>query len=755
MKKIYMLFAILFAAFTLSTQAGAQTWPAPEPAGSAFVAGTGYYVYNVGAKSFLDRGGEWSTQAIVASGSLITPVQSSSLWILQYEGATKTLFADNVVDGWTFTDNNKVDQNTWDIQQVDATKNIYSIQINNTYGGYNASQFLGASATVFNSNRGLTYDVRYNRAASDYTNWKFCTAEAFAKFNAQVQLDKYMRIAKLVGSSIDLTSYIAIYNTGTTAEINQAALNLNAALAPADKTSSIANPDFSANTTTGWTMITNNGAASNSEVEYWQKNFDFYQTLTSMPAGIYVVKVQGYERPIDNSSASRTAYINGWDALASRFYATASGVKTFQPMRNVFSETSNTVGANVDGLLFPNSMADAQNSFTAGLYDNELGYVVVDATGTITLGISNVFDNNRAGRWIVFDNFRLYYYGALAIPNITLTQTSLLYTDAITNTKTFNVTGANLTGDITITAPAGITLSGTNLVNNGSGNYTIAQANANSTVTITAIWDESANLSGNITIASAGVTTLNIAVVTSKDKNCFTPQYSSLTNIIADPYCNSLANFGGWGERFIETTNVFCGARSIKIAGRCGGSLDFPLTGKIEGNKTYRVKVMINTNGTGEAKVGISGATEALITNTISTAAGEWLPVDFTFTTQATVTSANMYINSCEAQTATEVFVDNWEMYDITSITTGVSAPKESSLSVYARDNKIVADFHLAQSSEVEFSVYTIQGVLVSAEKASFTAGRNNMTLGANIPSGLYLVKMNSNGKSVTAKVIK
>ena len=187
----------------------AQTWNAPNPEGTAFAAGTGYYVYNVGENLFWIGGADWSTMAALGSGALITPIQSTTLWILQYDSSTRTLFPGGTTDGSVYTDN--VTSNTWDVQLTDAVNYVYSIQVNNTYGGYNASQYLGASSTVYNSNRGLAYDVRYNRDASEYTQWKFCTPAAYAKYNAQVQLDKYMKIAQLVGSNVDLTSYITVY----------------------------------------------------------------------------------------------------------------------------------------------------------------------------------------------------------------------------------------------------------------------------------------------------------------------------------------------------------------------------------------------------------------------------------------------------------------------------------------------------------------------------------------------------------------
>ena len=318
--------------------------------------------------------------------------------------------------------------------------------------------------------------------------------------------------------------------------------------------------------------------------------------------------------------------------------------------------------------------------------------------------------------------------------------------DEVLASGSFTVSGSNLTNDISITAPAGITVNPTSIPK-GTG--------AVNAVAVSVTYDGTTpNISGNIVVTS-GVATKNIAVVAALNSNNYTPLYSTLTNIIADTYCNSLSTYAGWGSNSLASDYVYSGARSIKVSGKCGGSLDFNLTGKIEGNKTYRVKAMVSTNGTGEAKIGISGATATNVTNAVSTAAGEWLPVDFTFTTQATITSANMYLNSCETQTATESFIDNWEMYDITSITTGVNQLGNTKFNTYVADSKIVADFNLTQASAVEFSVYNTQGMLISTQKGNFNSGANHAVINANLTSGVYIVKIAQNGKFFTQKVIK
>ncbi len=753
MKKTYFLLVAFFIALISPGIAFAQTWNAPEPEGSAITDVTTCYVYNVGTKQFLDRGGEWSTQAIVSTGSLMTLVPSSSFWILQYNSSAQTLFAANVADGWTYTDGTA--NNTWDIQQTDALNKIYSIQVNNTYGGYNAAQYLGTSATTYNSNRGLVYDVRYNRVASDYTKWKFCTAAAYEKFNAQVKLDKLMKIAKLVGSSVDLTSYITTYNTGTTADIITATANLNTALAPTDKTSSITNPNFNTNAA-GWTASVAPTWGSN-EVEYFQKTFDLYQTVTGLPAGIYVVKVQGFERPNDASVGSKTVYQNGWDGLNSRFYATASGTKIFQPLRNYFSETAVSVGITVDGLLFPNNMADAQTAFTAGLYDNELSYVVVDATGSITLGVSNVYDSNKGGRWIIMDNFRLYYYGALAIPNLTVPQTSLFVSDVVGTTKTFDVTGANLSTNITITAPAGITLSGTNLVDNGGGNYSIPLANTSSLNTITATWDQVANLRGLITIQSAGATSKEISITASKDLDCFTPV--GTPNLIPNPYLNDLSPYAGWGHKsIVYGAEAYCGAAAVKFEAITNGWPDgaaLDVNGIAwQPNSTYRVRAMVKSvDGTFAF---FAKGTNPDITISIPQSNNEWALIDQTFTTGAAPATNFFSFNNVDgASTGKTAYIDNWELFYVSPATSVPSIRTNSKLNAFVQNGRIVANFEADAYGVVELRVYNVQGVELTKVNASVAKGQNQYTFNSELPSGVYVIRMTENNINTAVKVIK
>ncbi len=741
MKKIYFLLAMIIA---FSAVIQAQTWSDPEPEGTTFSANTGYYVYNVGAKAFLDRGGEWTTQAIVfpSQGSLITMIANGSLWTLQYEASNRTLFRASAVDGWMYTDN--VTENAWNVVLADAVKNIYTIQSPSTYASYNADQFVGASATFYNSNTGVVSDVRYNRPASAYTQWKFCTPAAVEKFNAQVNLDKYMKIARLIGSSINLTSYIATYNTGTAAEINAAAASLYAALAPQDRTTSIVNASFNESPATGWTATAGFGY-NFQEVEYFGRSFDISQTITGLPAGVYTFKAQGFERPQALSTAAQNWYINGWDGRSAKLYATVTGTTTYEPLKSIFAETTSPTGSIVNGITYPNTMSNAFDAMTTnGLYDNELTYFVVDATGTARIGIVGSFRSNGSftmSQWVLLDNFRLYYYGPLAIPNMTVTKSSIFLSNASANTTTFDVTGSNLSGDISISAPiSGVTLSGNNLVNNGGGSYTITNANGNVTNVITVVWDEVANVTGTISINTTGVDTRNINITTSKDKNCFTPHLPNKTNLVPDPYLNSIP--GSWGNvSLVSGSEAYCGMYSIKINGTAacwpnGGSISSPVITWTAGN-TYHFRAMVKTvdgtfnMGIQNANVnGGSGDFNIEVPNTN----GEWSLFTANFTAGTAPGSGVAFFNNCGASTGLVAYIDNWELYDISDMLSGTTDNAVRKLFATTRGNQVT--IHGTEAGEM-VRIFTLNGQLVKSAQA------HTEQVQTNLQSGVYLVKAN------------
>ena len=199
MKKIYKFIAICLAIFTFSSMMNAQTWPAPALNGSIPVSGTSYYIYNVGSKGFLTRGAQWGAHATVAAepranaaSAIIkwTPVNTTgSIWTFQYNNgsnvANNFLFPASTTDGSVYTDNST--DNTWNLVSIDAINNIYTIQINSTYGGYVADQYFGTSLATETTNKGIANPAKYNRAGGDaYTQWKFISQADYDLYNAKV-----------------------------------------------------------------------------------------------------------------------------------------------------------------------------------------------------------------------------------------------------------------------------------------------------------------------------------------------------------------------------------------------------------------------------------------------------------------------------------------------------------------------------------------------------------------------------------------
>jgi len=645
--------ALLSLLCSISIQA--QTWTAPALTGSVPTTATAYYLYNVGSNGYLTRGGWWTSEAVVsaqprlnASTSVIkwtATNTSGSIWTFQYNLAGSNvsgnfLFPANTSNGDVFTDGSGDD--TWNVVQMDGINNIYSIQVVSPYGGYNATQYLGTAASTESTNMGIANPVRYNMASGNsYTQWKFVVQADLDLYNARILLDKYMTYGKNKG--LDVSSYITTYNAGVTADINTAAANLLTALGRTDVTSSITNPSFEDVTyPTGWTNAGSFVKQTNAPGQGWTKDGTNYtEKYTSA----------GWASPGYLGVGSMTQTVSG---LSSGLYElVVSGHAVQQAGANPLH-----TGAFIT--------AGSQTTEMVAGQDYSISNIVV-AGSTLTIGYSLVAP--VACNWTGFDNFKLYYYGPVAVPSIAPSISQLSFNGGDTYVKdSLTITGLNLSDAISISAPSGITVNPTSLPSGAS----------NAKVVVT--YNNSTNVSGNITFTS-GTTTANVAVTAVAGADCFTPLYST-GNAIADPRFNAASldagGFGGWGNlgRRITHTNTYCGSGSAYILGSCwpdGGSLDRALT-TANGNALkpltlYRLRAMINSQATGGKTfqfeiAGANGSASQFfqIGNT-----GGWKQIDTTFTTGATVTEHGIYFNSCTNApvVADTCFIDNYELYAI------------------------------------------------------------------------------------------
>ena len=154
--------------------------------------------------------------------------------------------------------------------------------------------------------------------------------------------------------------------------------------APANATFLISNPNFNRNTSTAaWTVsadCTNRnlggGGNGNFCAESWHSVFTISQVLANAPAGRYSLTAQGFYRPdVDPEEDAPVIFAND---------------KSIAIPLKTGSE---------------NSMTDASNSFTAGLYTIEPIEFNVFEDGQLTIGVKGT----STTQWVIWDNFQLTY----------------------------------------------------------------------------------------------------------------------------------------------------------------------------------------------------------------------------------------------------------------------------------------------------------------------------------------------------------
>lgn len=159
---------------------------------------------------------------------------------------------------------------------------------------------------------------------------------------------------------------------------------------------------------TGWSVAP---SISYSCGEFYQKNFDLNQKLTRMPAGVYMLKVQAFQRPGATASVYQD-YKDGNDKVNAYIYLINANNK--QNICNIMADAQNTkLGVGKESAVgtqyVPNDMQAASKYFAEGLYENMVK-TTLKYRGTLTLGLKSDA-NTLSNYWTICDNFRLYYYG--------------------------------------------------------------------------------------------------------------------------------------------------------------------------------------------------------------------------------------------------------------------------------------------------------------------------------------------------------
>lgn len=146
-------------------------------------------------------------------------------------------------------------------------------------------------------------------------------------------------------------------------------------------------------------------------MEFYNSDFDMYQTLTDIPNGMYVVQVQGFYRTGSNDSGA--AYQGGTENITAQLYANDDWV----PLVSMYKYTASEMGVTSDQVLndYVNMRVSTQQAFNATntaldmpyYAENEVTVIVQD--GTLKLGLRNTGHLDMS--WCAFRDFKLYYYG--------------------------------------------------------------------------------------------------------------------------------------------------------------------------------------------------------------------------------------------------------------------------------------------------------------------------------------------------------
>ena len=387
-------------------------------------AGT-YYIKNVGTGKWLGPGNSWGTQASVLQHADYWKAAKISDGVYTLEsvvsnGGTSYYLSGTYCDGgatnFTFT-------------PIDGKENTYSIS--NASGGYLTTN-------------GTTVDVSAADGSAEAAQWRLYSESDMTAVMA----------AATVESPADATYLIKDHDLGRNNRYYSAWSNTGAtAPKTSDKTES---------------------GSSRYSIEAYHVAFDVNQTLSSIPNGVYAIRVNGFYRQ-DGSNADLP-------------YVYANDSKTTLPVRT---------GSE-------NSMQTAAVSFEAGNYLSEPAYVQV-TNGTLKIGVKTTGNSC----WVIFKNFHLQYYGDVTLAEVLLHEYVVAYRTALANAQSYqdkNMFSADLT-----TLNTAITANTIDLEGNVTEEMlTTATANLNAAAVAAAKAVVKKTVFDNIVTATEGNTDVNI-----------------------------------------------------------------------------------------------------------------------------------------------------------------------------------------------------------------------------------------------------
>ncbi len=389
------------------------------------------YLYNVETGKYLSAGHSWGTHAMLDETGLpvrLTQDAETGLWQVYFWEGSKSdqlLFSNYsnkypeeevCVDYYHGNPNADEDLTLWRITQTgDGSYLIQNKKFLDT------EFYLGNIPTrqdYQHEYNGVSYtDIISKASVNDNSHWLIFTKENSDQLSAKHLLmaaimrmeasdnvnDELLAAARAIYDNVDATAVEVI---DITTQLNSQ-MGMPAENQPVDMTALIINPRFENNTTEGWSGANAVGgradATSNHEQEFYEKDFNMYQTITGVPNGIYRLKWKGFHRPSgwENAELLQECFQNEASAVV---YA-GDVQKTMKHIKDDALSEATYSGVNFNGLYIPNTMENARQYFDAGLYADSLEVEVTD--NVLTIGVKNT-ESMASWHWVVFSDFELY-----------------------------------------------------------------------------------------------------------------------------------------------------------------------------------------------------------------------------------------------------------------------------------------------------------------------------------------------------------
>ena len=447
--KLLVLSALFLLGNNVAKAVDDNVWQKPSVTEFAsLVDGEIYYFYLPGCQLFFTQGNAYGTQASAGTTGLKVKVeqQSENVWTL-----TDYVKSQNAWKMWWFVQDMNimyVDYNNqpdflWEIK--DMGSQVYRLSPSAQNPNWNDNtKFVGLDQTTNPENTALYSDLTAESGA--YIDWKLVPEAAYEVYEAaEVIYDAAMQLKDLLNKAesigADVAAQIAVYNNtnSTLEEIQKAIEETKAAITareeelarenyenataqnPVDVTSLfIKNPTFVGNKYDGWSGDAFGGYNPKENAEHYNKNYNTYQKIEGLKAGVYKVSTNAFYRAGNAQPAYDNYKAQNEESKYSVLYAATPTDSLTTSIASPFTAkltenmTTGTWSTATDAetgesWVIPNNMEAADEFFKAGYCNDNRVFVCVNEDGQLKIGVRK--DHTISGDWSIFDDFALTYYG--------------------------------------------------------------------------------------------------------------------------------------------------------------------------------------------------------------------------------------------------------------------------------------------------------------------------------------------------------